>query len=138
MNKREGLNIGTFPAFKMHNIGTVPTFKMHNIGTVPMYKMHNVGTQNFIIFLVGTSFGWSCAKLMFSLCWIQILVWSKYFWKIKECDPFDYFIVKSSLHWSFVIFALFNLLRYFHKTGNGIITMWPYILLSLSVVHWPS
>ena len=36
-----------------------------------------------------------------------------------------------------VVFVLFNRLRHTHKTGNGIITMWPYILLSLSVVHWP-
>ena len=42
--KRECLNVGTVPTYKMHNIGTVPTFKMHNVGTVPMFKMHNVGT----------------------------------------------------------------------------------------------
>ena len=45
--KREELNVGTVPTFKMHNIGTVPTFKMHNVGTVPTYKMHNVGTPKF-------------------------------------------------------------------------------------------
>ena len=30
--KREELNVGTVPTFKMHNVGTVPTSKMHNIG----------------------------------------------------------------------------------------------------------
>ena len=42
--KREWLNVGTVPTFKMHNVGTVPTYKMHNVGTVPTYKMHNIGT----------------------------------------------------------------------------------------------
>ena len=45
--KREELNVGTVPMFKMHNIGTVPTFKMHSVGTVPTFKMQNVGTLKF-------------------------------------------------------------------------------------------
>ena len=44
LSKRECLNVGTVPTYKMHNIGTVPTFKMHNVGTVPMFKMYNIGT----------------------------------------------------------------------------------------------
>ena len=42
--KRECLNVGTVPTFKMLNVGTVPTFKMLNIGTVPTFKKLNVGT----------------------------------------------------------------------------------------------
>ena len=42
--KREGLNIGTAPMFKMHNKGIVPTFKTHNVGTVSLFKMHSLGT----------------------------------------------------------------------------------------------
>ena len=32
--KRESLNVGTVPTFKMHHVGTVPTFKMHHVGTI--------------------------------------------------------------------------------------------------------
>ena len=39
--------------------------------------------------------------------------------KIKEFDFFDYFIIKSSLHLIFVIFALFNLLWHLHKTKQA-------------------
>ena len=42
--RRERLNVGTVPMFKMHHVVTVPTFKMHHVGTVPMFKMHHVGT----------------------------------------------------------------------------------------------
>ena len=55
LKKRELLNLGTLPTFKMHNIGTVPTFKMHNKGTVPTFKMHNVGTvPTFKMHNIGT------------------------------------------------------------------------------------
>ena len=37
-----------------------------------------------------------------------------------------------------VVFALCNMLRHLHKTGNGIIAMWHSTMQSLSVFHWPS
>ena len=43
-NKRERLNVGTVPTFKIHHVGTVPTFKIHDVGTVPTFKTHHVGT----------------------------------------------------------------------------------------------
>ena len=57
LKKRECLNVGTVPTYKMHNIGTVPTFKMHNIGTVPMFKMHNVGTPKIYDLYFELEFG---------------------------------------------------------------------------------
>ena len=44
----------------------------------------------------------------------------------------------SSLLKVLVVFVLFNWLRHLHKTGNGIINMWPNFLVSWSVVNWPS
>ena len=41
IQKRESLDVGTFPTFKIHYIGTVPTFKMHDAGTLPMCKTHH-------------------------------------------------------------------------------------------------
>ena len=37
--RREELNIGTVPTFKMHNVGTVPMFKMHNVETLKIYNL---------------------------------------------------------------------------------------------------
>ena len=51
--KRECLNVGKVPTFRIHNVGTVPTFEMHNIGTVPTFKMHNVGTPIFLKIIFG-------------------------------------------------------------------------------------
>ena len=45
VKKRECLNVGTVPTYKMHNIGTVSTFRMHNIGTVTLCKIHTIGTS---------------------------------------------------------------------------------------------
>ena len=36
-NKRECLNVGKVPTFRIHNVGTVPTFEMHNLGTPLFY-----------------------------------------------------------------------------------------------------
>ena len=46
--KREELNVGTVPTYKMHNVGTVPTLKMYILGTVPTFKMHKVFYDSFL------------------------------------------------------------------------------------------
>ena len=49
---------------------------------------------------------------------------------------FDYLVVFALL--KPFVFALCNMLRHLHKTGNGIIAMWPSTIQSMSVFHWPS
>ena len=50
---------------------------------------------------------------------------------------FDYVIIWLSLHLILVIFAFFNALQHYYKTGNGIIVILP-ALLSFPVFHCPS
>ena len=85
---------------------------------------------NVVFALLVSSFLFWCRLFFFDVVFAVFM--SSLLFLCRLC----YFM--SSLLMILVVFVLFNWLRHLHKTGNGIMNMWPNFLVSWSVVNWPS